>query len=1025
MIRFISLLLLVLPIVLFGQGKPLGEKGSADQLVKIKQFTIKDGLPTNVINSGIQGKRGFIWLGTREGLVRYDGKTFKTFTKQDGLVTNNVTSVVQVEDDWLWLICCSQAFDNNLGGSVVLFNTITHQVLPLEKRFEHAENVQFKQVKPLQDTALILYSNKSEFYAYSPHSGLRKLGINIVTNNNFLPSPTGVTWVSKEDPNHGGNFKVFSFNFKGQVEEEFEIVNISKSPFFLLGFNHDNRPIGTVYFAKNDRIELAQLTASGSIESVTSTIERVSKATNLFKVYGASVMLDGQRALLFRSMERGLFLQYEGREWQPLLDSITNRSLPNVDLRRSVFTSPNSSIWICTKEGLIKLTVTEDRFQKYLTTDDLNKANSIRGIVTDSKGSIYTSADVIGAVQIPLNGKAHRLATLRPIPMYKRGNSLYFNQEVTLYQFNFDTGSINSKPLLDIGDIWTIYVDRDSTWWFGGGSGMAYANEWNGSLNYVTESFYGTERTHSNTYQIFDSDGALWFVTSTGLFTFDRESGIAHRIENEWLRDVHQVHREGSVWWISTNGNGLIKWNRKQGLFQRFSTMDGLSSNTLYACQNDGFGHLWLSSNYGLMQLDTARMMVYTYTTKHGLPHHEFNRISWHKDADGHLYFGGLNGLIKFSPAEFVLEDKVYEAPLQISNFLQYNEKQQRLEDKTINLQSTGTVELKPESGFFTLEINLLDFQDDLKRYAYQFTNLQDDWTSLESNVLQIGDLPFGSHQLKIKGQNQRGQWSTNELNITVKVFKPIYLQLWFIISVVLVTFGVFLWVIRWRTKRLKRESDRLQVRVDEQTQELQRSVAEKDVLLREVHHRVKNNLQIISSLLNLERTAGHDEKTLQLIKEARHRIKSMALIHKNLYQQDDLSHILVKEYFNELMSGLNASYNNRKEEVSYGIQTHVLTLDADKAVPVGIVVTEIVTNAFKYAFQDREQGFIELILTEHGEHLHLTVRDDGGGLPESFRTLESKSLGLRLVKLLIGQLKGDYKVEVENGTSFIFEFPK
>ena len=229
----------------------------------------------------------------------------------------------------------------------------------------------------------------------------------------------------------------------------------------------------------------------------------------------------------------------------------------------------------------------------------------------------------------------------------------------------------------------------------------------------------------------------------------------------------------------------------------------------------------------------------------------------------------------------------------------------------------------------------------------------------------------------------------------------------------------------RWRTWRLKQERKRLRQKVDEQTEELQKSVAQKDVLLREIHHRVKNNLQVISSLLNLERTAGHDAKTLELIMEARHRIKSMALIHKNLYQHDDLSSILMKEYFEELISGLHASYARKKKKVSYAVQCNVESLEVDTAIPLGIMVTEVVTNSFKYAFGEMDEGLVELSFREDRVSYNLVVSDNGPGLPDEYLQLRTKSLGLRLIKLLIGQLKGQVRVENKNGTAFIFEFPK
>lgn len=1002
------------------------QKGKTQKLlVQLEHLTLEDGLPTNVVNCGIHGKEGFIWLGTREGLVRYDGKVFKTFTRKNGLLSNNVTRIAQVDEEWLWVLCGNNSFDNNLGGEFLLFNTNTYECIPLKQAFPRVDVPSFKDVRLYQDTALILYSKASRFYTYSRHTGLRALPIICDTDNNFLPSEDGKVWVSQIDTIERGDFKIFHFDFNGKINYDVDLKGLSKSPFFMVGFTQNGRPIGTVHFTENDKQVLASFEENGTMVPLTSNIKNPQHTDNLYRFCGANIQLEGQPAVLFRPRGQGVHLLRQGELPLQLLSQQESAEIPIGNLRRKVFTSGPQTIWWCTSEGLFKLSLRHDRFTKYFNAGVLGKAESIRGILADTEWDICASSDQQGVVCQLRKRLSHRIGSEQAMFLMKQNDNFYFNREGVVFEYQREQNILTEHKVWDIGDLWSAFVDAKGNWWYGGGKGVRKANGWNGEQEDFTEKLFAQIEGQAITLQIFEADERIWFVTSKGLFFYDAKTDKTGRVDSDFLADIHHVHLAGQTWWISTNGHGLIRWDKKRSSFKKYSTEDGLSSNTLYACLGDEFGNLWVSSNYGLMQIDTATFAITTYSEEDGLPHHEFNRVSWHKDESGHLYFGGLNGLVKVKPKDFLDTRDGYAAPLRISSFSQYDEASQRLLDLTADVRTHKKIVLKPENGFFTLNVKLLDYKSDRKQYSYRFEGLQEKWTFLEDDVLQIGDLPFGNYLLKLKGRNQRGEWSSSQLSLEVAVLRPFYLTWWFITLAAIVLLASIFAFVKWRTWRLKQESTRLQHTVDQQTEELQKSVAQKDVLLREIHHRVKNNLQIISSLLNLERTAGHDEKTLALIQEARHRIKSMALIHKNLYQHDDLSNILIKDYFKELMSGLSSSYGRRKRGVTYTIESEIEALEVDTAIPIGIIATEVVTNAYKYAFEEADDGLIKLDFKETDNGYNLVISDNGPGLPDAFLSLESKSLGLRLIKLLIGQLKGTVRVDNSEGTAFIFEFPK
>jgi two-component sensor histidine kinase len=192
----------------------------------------------------------------------------------------------------------------------------------------------------------------------------------------------------------------------------------------------------------------------------------------------------------------------------------------------------------------------------------------------------------------------------------------------------------------------------------------------------------------------------------------------------------------------------------------------------------------------------------------------------------------------------------------------------------------------------------------------------------------------------------------------------------------------------------------------------------EKSALLKEIHHRVKNNLQVISSLLNLQSGTLSDDLSKTAVTESKSRVKSMALIHQLLYQSEMFTNINFASYLEQLMSSLHSTYCKPGENIRYKISAEPIKLDVDRAIPMGLIINELVTNAYKYAFQGKKEGNIEICLTKQPENdLLLSIADNGIGLPEKIDIQKTNSLGLRLVNLLVKQLKANINHERKNGT--------
>jgi PAS domain S-box-containing protein len=203
----------------------------------------------------------------------------------------------------------------------------------------------------------------------------------------------------------------------------------------------------------------------------------------------------------------------------------------------------------------------------------------------------------------------------------------------------------------------------------------------------------------------------------------------------------------------------------------------------------------------------------------------------------------------------------------------------------------------------------------------------------------------------------------------------------------------------------------------------LKTSLKEKELLLREIHHRVKNSLQLISSLLTLQASEIDDEKILARYKESENRIHTIALIHESLYQSTNISNINFRDYVEVLVEDIMNSFGVSTNKVKTILKLGDYNLGIETAIPLGLIINELVSNSLKHAFKGYDKGEIKIILEKNDETYTLTIKDNGIGLPEGFKFGETSSLGILLINSLVNQLEGELDVEVNRGTLVIINF--
>ncbi|MBI9066555.1 MAG: hypothetical protein JEZ09_04640 [Salinivirgaceae bacterium] len=239
-----------------------------------------------------------------------------------------------------------------------------------------------------------------------------------------------------------------------------------------------------------------------------------------------------------------------------------------------------------------------------------------------------------------------------------------------------------------------------------------------------------------------------------------------------------------------------------------------------------------------------------------------------------------------------------------------------------------------------------------------------------------------------------------------------------------IVILSIFLYIRNKQRKEANKKLSEFNEELQQKNYIIHNQLEEKGILMKEIHHRVKNNLQIISSIINLQSMRIDNKETIEIFDEMQRRIMAISSIHQKLYQSDSVSIINMKDYLGEVVDATHSAFNNKDLNVSYQIAIQNVNLNIDAAVSIGLIVNELTTNAYKYAFSADKENHLLISLSHDGNSTcKLLIHDNGPGIPEGKDIFKSNSLGLRMVSLLTRQMKGEISAENKDGTIFSITF--
>lgn len=1009
---------------------------SDDYLSSCKLYSIENGLASREVYCGLQDDDGFLWYGTRNGLNRFDGKEFKLYTRQrHGLKENKVIQLAKDNKNHLFILYGHQGFKRNYKSMQVM-DLKTNKLTSLKEcypKLPFAEERVYW-VANDGDDLCFLVSNPCQYWRLSKKGFELKYEMKgwdiFLFERGGYASSTGPLCIFKDGHAcliYVGDKPIYFLTPTGN-----HTIVADKGKYYGCGsISPNNEAILTKESYEDIFLGFDKAYSNGKVE----------KDIKLPLPYSANIEnwvftpSYNTREMVAYSPLRGLFL-YDHKGAYKLMapEALGNSGLFNA---HCFFTDKQGNRWICTSTGIVRVKLDKNRFQHYFTKKqiDAKLTSQARGIFVDFQdGKEVVYANVWDRL-FSTNG-INTLVDGYGYSLTKHQNRLFFGA-FTLFEYDEKARRISQELVPENKkELWSLYPLSKDELLYGTPDTIV---KYNINTRKVTYPFQETSQFPklSFAYRIFKGkDNNIWVACSNGLYTLDEKAERITRYYGSNVKDstyflpydnIHDVFEEKEgVFWIATNGEGLFKWERAANKFTQFTLAEGLPSNTLYRIESDGLGNIWVSSDNGLFRLDLKSFLVKTYTVKDGLTHNEFNRISSFKAQDGRLFFGGLDGVNAFHPKDFLQDSFSNDFPVRITAFAQFSSKLNKLEERTTDLILKNKIVLEPGDKFFTLEFALLDFEEGIHRFAYKIDGLDKDWNYISENSIRISGLPPGEFILRVKGQTQSGVWSKTELFIPVEVQIPFYEEWWFWSIIIAATLLIAGFLYRLRTYQHLQTQMALEETVNERTEQLRGALEEREVLLKEIHHRVKNNLEVMSSLLELQSQSIVDENAKSAILEGQSRVQSIALIHHNLYQQDDLSSLEFRTFVTDLFEQIRNVFNRPDDEISLEIIAAETMIDFDTAVPLGLILNELFTNTFKYGLNHDRHNLISVQLykpNESPKDYELVYKDEGPGMPKGFDIKKSTSLGMRLIFLLSKQLRGSFDYTYEQGSVFRIPF--
>ncbi|WP_218132936.1 sensor histidine kinase [Dyadobacter soli] len=791
----------------------------------------EQGLPSRNIRCLAQDGRGFIWVATGQELWRYDGYTFQNFTETLTRSIGGSTLINQVRtapDGKIWVA-------HNNGFSVVDPVHLTCKTVDPSRKIQDPD---------ARQNLNIFFDKDGNAWLAIPRGRLIKVSKECIPVAVYIPPANASQVISAEtqvtrffNDRQNKRYVYSAGAFLDEIDANAKFTSrvsllseeLKNQRFAVWSLVQPEREILRIYYrqAGGNRFQMRQYSLANHTFGPLTDIDT--------PIAPEWVTPDQKGNVWYKSGEQIGFLNQKTGEFTDLSARLKQKSGAHTFLFTSLVSS-DGSYWISCVDGLFKITLTDEIFRKYLSVP-LEKpgdiGSSIRGITEDATGMIWACSygfmaygfpNMLHQIDPPSNRTRH-MALKRPknipgdavIP-YKvlfSGDEVYaITDGPQFIKINPETEDYFPVkfPFISGRGFTSFYKLNAHTFWMGTWGGMTMIDTRDMKpvlLNEKAGKYIKNERI--NHFMPWSGNRVL-VSTTNGLYVLNPDATIhehygqsaGDKIELPALQLFHSVWYEHALW--TGSGQGLVRIDTVQKKARLFTTEDGLPDNNIYAALPDERGNLWLSTNKGLSCFDTRAQKFRNYGMLDGLPHLEFNHGSYLKSRDGTLYFGGLNGIVSFDPAQIETSTK-REHELQLISYTKYASDLNRTDTVTSHLPGQEVV-FEPGDRLFTFSFMSTDYHNTtLNRFRYKLEGWNDDsWHMFENgNKLLFNSLPPGEYGLCVQVSVAGADWGTYEWKTPLTVLAPWYRSIWFFALSIIALALLFYAFYRYRLSQILR----------------------------------------------------------------------------------------------------------------------------------------------------------------------------------------------------------------------------
>lgn len=838
--------------------RPVFQNTRFNSSIRFQHLSLEEGLSQSVVNTILQDRQGFLWIGTEDGLNRYDGYSFKVYRPEaenpTGISDRWITALVDDPSGSIW-IGTRQGGLNRFDPRLGRFDVFQHDPLDPSSLSDDTVNALFTARDGTlwvgTDGGLDRYDPSTGGFKHYPaggSSGLSSQKVSAVHEDS-----RGDLWIGTQD---GG------LNRFDRVTGQFEAFKYDTSDPDSLSHNRVTAVIedldGNLWVGTANGLNLMDPSV-GSFKRYTHLGNEGDSLGNnhvmaLYVDRAGTLWVGTDDGLDLYNQRFDRFVHYRNEPSNP--NSLSNNSV------FSIYEDRGGVLWVGTYGGgLNKYNRQQDQFTYYRndpSNPDSLSGNMIFAIHVDPSDIVWVGAfgeglnrfnPVTGALR-KYNHEPDDPRSLSSDDVYSilqdRGGGLWVGTSRALDYLHPQTGNfthyfpITAEEQIGLSSVpvYTIHQDRSGELWLGTNHGLDQFDPSSGIfVHYQPDPRDPASLSGGQVIAIEeDAGGHLWIGTfENGLNRFDplREGFIRYvnrpgdltSLSNNSVLSIY-TDRTGTLW-IGTAGGGLNRYHPETDSFDSFTEKDGLPNNVVYGILEDNEGQLWLSTNYGLSRFDPQTNTFRNFTASDGLQSNEFNSGAHAVNSRGELYFGGINGLNAFDPLD--IRSDTYIPPVVLTSITQDGQPIQ----SDIQPEALQEITLRWPQNSFEFEFAGLSFnQPSRNQYAYRLENFESNWN--EIGVKRNGrytNLPGGDYTLLLKASNSDGVWGESPVRIRVNIIPPFWQTTWFRFLSGLMLVSVIAGGYRLRLKSVQSRNRALEKLVQERTGALEKRSREIEAL--------------------------------------------------------------------------------------------------------------------------------------------------------------------------------------------------